>query len=236
MTCVPMAQSSGLVYSTGLCDMPSFEGTKTIEVGHRNAVIQLDTPKQFRNSPFIVSVKYLSCPAPLVISRTWLRPTTASALSDTQPIHSLSKTVAFASVSNRHSTSHPRSESSRAIRVTSVCNATSSASSTLSCGCRMSRLSTTLPGTVLVDPGYAWMMPVDARPLCALAMALDATTILAAQSMASDLAKNGVDPVWHSRPDTVTVYQRIACPPVTTPTLREEVSRCGPCSALVKYE
>lgn len=34
--------SSGEVYSTGLCEIPSFEGTKIIAVGHRVEAAQLE--------------------------------------------------------------------------------------------------------------------------------------------------------------------------------------------------
>lgn len=103
---------------------------------------------------------------------------------------------------------------------------------------------------VLIDPGNPVKMPVVAKPPSRLVILLDSTISLAAQSIESMRAENGVVPAWVSRPLTVISNHLKACTPVacqpslaafcgnhvlqyiplTIPTRRFSASKMGPCS------
>lgn len=89
---------------------------------------------------------------------------------------------------------------------------------TLSCGCRISRVKETSDATVLVDAlGGILNIPVEARALCFRAMSFDAAIIREAASRGSWRALKGVVPVCASRPLTVKVNHLYPCAPWTTP-------------------
>ena len=57
-TCAPFAQSSGAQYSAGLCDTPSLQGTKIIEVGTRLLVKTLSWPVREEGEEVVSTVGF----------------------------------------------------------------------------------------------------------------------------------------------------------------------------------
>lgn len=84
--------SSGEVYSLGLCDIPSFDGTNIIDVGQTADVEQLGKNPLVNHCQRGVKVPSdctnLSCPAPDTISITASTPTVFTAAVLTESTHS----------------------------------------------------------------------------------------------------------------------------------------------------
>lgn len=72
----------------------------------------------------------------------------------------------------------------------------------------MSRLKLTAPGTVFVEPGDSFRMPVEARALCAVARRWECRMSLLARSKASVRLDRGVVPVCASAPLNVSLRSR----------------------------
>lgn len=178
-TSAPIAQSSGLVYSSGLCDTPFRHGTKIMLVGHRRLAYTL------------------SWPAPLTISLTRSSlPVTDTAASRTAAMQSGWKSTAADVLSVCHST--PSLSFPEARDAKSFFSSASTVSTVLSAGARMSRLKRTWPGMVLTLPGDRVRMPVDAKAECFTATSWERVIRRAARSSASARAEKGVVPVWAS--------------------------------------
>lgn len=178
-TSAPMAQSSGLVYSSGLCDTPLRQGTNIMLVGQRRLVYTL------------------SCPAPLTISLTRSAlPVTDSADARTAAMQSGWKSTAGDVLSVCQLTDSLSLEDASDAK--SLFSSASTASTVLSAGARTSRLKRTWPGMVLTLPGDKVSIPVEARAECLAATSWERVIRRAARSSASALEENGVVPVWAS--------------------------------------
>ena len=156
-----------------------------------------------------------SWPAPLVIilpqaprfpSTTSASPNKSLPVSVTHLMQSSWKFVAGDTKSVRHSTLQNRSEGAQpaftpstsspaAMAAKAALQSFSTASTVSSLGERTSRLNCTQPGTVLVEPGRRFKIPVEARAPCLAAIRWLARIILLAVSRASARCWKDVAPV-----------------------------------------
>jgi hypothetical protein len=156
-TCAPLAQSSGELYSAGLCVNPSRHGTKIIAVGTRVEVCTLSWPAPL----------YMRC-----VNDGPSGPSKALALSSIQEMHRESNWATFAAWSTDHETLHGKPAVQPELRLPTSCpcaicsksvrRVSSMAAIVSSLLERRSKLNLTRPGTVLVLPGASESRPVDA--------------------------------------------------------------------------